>query len=255
MGITSVLRKMPIIGKRINRFKPRIEDVLLSFYKNDSKITFIDVGANVGQTIDFITKLYKSIDIYSFEPTPALIDYLNKKYGHFNNIHIEQMALSDQNGQLDFYQSAYSPTNSCLQPNLELYNKFNTSLSETLGNSDKIQVKAITLDSWFEDHKYIGIVDIIKIDTQGFEYNVVKGGLDTLKNNTKMLYFEINYLDFYKDSVPFYKIFELLYNNGFYFYCYLSANKFNNYQILESDVMFVNRKFYPISGKNSDSPF
>ena len=52
-----ILRKIPIINNKIKILKPRVEDVLLTFNKADSEITFIDIGANVGQTIEFIKNI------------------------------------------------------------------------------------------------------------------------------------------------------------------------------------------------------
>jgi len=246
MNLTKILRKIPLINKKIQILKPRIEDILLTFYSSESEITFLDVGANQGQTIEYITKIFRKATIYSFEPTPSLVTILKQKYGHSKHIHIEQLALSDSNGQLEFYQSEFSPTNSFLEPNVALYEKLNHSLAATLANSNKIMVPCIRLDSWHNSQLNLDIIDIVKIDTQGFEYNVIKGGIETLKNNVKLLYFEIQYLDFYKEATPFYKIYELLYNNGFYFYCPLASNVKGKYQILENDVLFVNSKFISI---------
>jgi hypothetical protein len=44
--------------------------------------------------------------------------------------------------------------------------------------------------------------------------------------------------------MPFYKIYDLLYKNNFYLYCHLSVNKNTNFHELESDVLFLNRKFF-----------
>lgn len=246
MNFTKILRKIPIVKEKMKTLKPQIEDILFTFFNSNDKLTFMDVGANSGQTIEFVNRIFRNATIYSFEPTSTLVTDLKRKYGHSKQIHIEQLALSDNNGQIEFYQSEFSPTNSCLEPNAAIYEKFNQPLAATLANSSKISVPCMKLDDWYNTKQDIDIIDIVKIDTQGFEYNVIKGGIETLKNHVKLLYFEIQYLEFYKDATPFYKTFELLYENGFYFYCYLSSNKNSKYQLIESDVLFVNRKFFSI---------
>jgi FkbM family methyltransferase len=249
MKIARILRKIPYIEKRIKILKPNVEDILLEFYDSDSKIIFLDIGANYGQTIDFINRLFHNAIIYSFEPTLTVFSDLKQKYLNLNNVHVYNIALADEDKQLDFYQSDYSPTNSCLEPNTLLYEEFSYNVADTLKKTRKLKVEGMKLDTWYNLNLTEDIIDIVKIDTQGFEYNVITGGLTTLKRKVKLLYFEIQYLDFYKSAIPFYKIFELLYNNGFCLYCHLSSSKRNKYQELESNVLFVNRNYIDLCGK------
>lgn len=244
MNITKLLKKIPYIDKKIRAIKPNIEDVLYEFYNSKDKINFLDIGANTGQTIEFIERIFNNAIIYSFEPTKNLYDDLVKKYNSRENINLYNIALADTDKQLDFYQSEFSPTNSCLEPNTSLYKEFSHGITKTLEESIKIKVEGKKLDTWFNKNISNEVIDIIKIDTQGFEYDVIKGGINTLKDSTKLVYFEIQYHDFYKNSKPFYKIFELLYENGFYYYCHLASNKRKKFQVLESDVLFVNKTYF-----------
>ncbi len=243
MNTRSLLRKIPYIDKEIRRLKPKIEDILLEFFDTDSKIIYLDVGANTGQTIDFINKLFNNVTIYSFEPTPELFEDLQQKYINHSNIHLSKYALADEDGRLDFYQSGFSPTNSCLEPNTILFKKLNHRITETLEKSTRIKVQGRKLDTWYEQSLNNENIDIVKLDTQGSEYNIINGGLKTLRTKVNLLYFEVHYLDLYKHSIPFYKIFELLYENGFYYYCHIASHRRNKYQVLESDVFFMNDAF------------
>jgi len=243
MNLLNILRRIPYLKKKISVIKPLIEDVLYEFYKPNSKITYLDIGANSGQTIDFVKKKFPNATIHSFEPTPKLFVNLKQKYGNFDHVFLHNIALADDNKELDFFQSEFSPANSCLEPDASLYKDFKHKIAETLDNSTKIKVNGLKLDTWYKENIDGQIIDIVKIDTQGFEYNVIKGGIDSLKENVKLLYFEIQYHDFYKKAVPFYKIYEFLYDNGFYYYCHLSSNKRKKYQEIENDVLFVNSKF------------
>ena len=75
---------------------------LLNFYKKKFKSTglnsFIDVGANLGQTIDIVLKVNPTCRIIAFEPNPTLYEKLTKKYSTQDNIHLYRMAVSDQDG-------------------------------------------------------------------------------------------------------------------------------------------------------------
>ena len=109
--------------------------------------------------------------------------------------------------------------------------------------STRIKVQGRKLDTWYEQSLNNENIDIVKLDTQGSEYNIINGGLKTLRTKVNLLYFEVHYLDLYKHSIPFYKIFELLYENGFYYYCHIASHRRNKYQVLESDVFFMNDAF------------
>lgn len=206
-------------------------------------MTIIDVGANKGQSIDLFCKILNEPEIYSFEPTPTLFNLLKEKYSNKNNIHLYPFALGNENGFKNLNISSYSPTNSFLAPNLELYDYFNKQLSKTLKESNKIRVEIKKFDYWYKQTLNNRKIDIFKIDTQGFEYEVICGAIETLKRYAKMILFEIQFLPFYKEATPFYKIFELLYNNGFYLYCWMSSSKHDMFQMLENDVIFLNGKF------------
>ena len=243
MNALKILKKIPFIKNKISILKPKIENILLEFFDKESAINYLDIGANRGQSIDFITNIFINATIYSFEPTPELFIALQQKYSSYKNVHVFDLALADKDGKIDFYQSNFSPTNSCLEPNTSLYKDFDHKITETLENSSKLKVDGKKLDTWYKQNLSNEIIDIVKIDTQGTEYNVIQGGLNILKDKVKLLYFEIQYLDFYKNAKPFYKTFELLYDNNFYYYCHIPSNRRNKYQVLESDVFFINNNF------------
>ena len=77
----------------------------------------------------------------------------------------------------------------------------------------KIPIKLTCLDSYIEKKK-LNKIDIIKIDTEGYEFNILKG----LKQNhkiVKFIYFEHHYDDMIKKNYKFSNINELLNNFGF----------------------------------------
>ena len=244
-----MLRWIPFANSKLAMLHPRLDDLLLSFFGKNDPVVFFDIGANTGQTIDYITKLFPNASIFSFEPTPRVFRELYEKYEGTKNVYLFDIALAESNGRLDFYTSDFSPTNSCLQPNDALYGGCYPAIKEALAETKTIQVEALTLDSWYAEYFADSEeVDLVKINVQGFEYNVLQGGLQTLREKVKVLYLEVQYLEFYKNAVPFYKIFELLYENGFYQYCHIGASKRNKFQMVEADVLFVNSKFFKPGG-------
>ena len=111
-------------------------------------------------------------------------------------------------------------------------------LVEDFTNSKKkIKVKTICFDDWY--HKNINSleIDLFKTDTQGFDYQVLKGAENTLEK-IKVIIAECHFQEFYDNAEPAYEIIKYLYKNNFYIYNILKKN--NKIQIHEADIVFVN---------------
>lgn len=237
-----ILKRIPLIKQQIERIKgPNLKDSLLKVIKKDDPV-IIDVGANTGQTIDYMLTLFKKPTIYSFEPTKELVQGLLEKYSKMSNVEIFDMALSDKSGETEFYKSDFSQTNSLLKPDMELYKKYAVTnickiFDESL-HAEKISIS--TFKDWYKNNLDNTYVDIFKIDTQGYDYNVIKGGYDILPN-IGCIITEIQFENFYQESAPFYKMIEYLYENNFVLYSFFEIHRFKGIQFLECDALFVNR--------------
>ena len=79
----------------------------------------------------------------------------------------------------------------------------------------KTTVPVITIDEFCEKQK-ITKIDVLKIDTQGFELEVLKGAQKSMKENKiGLLYFEVTFIDMYKDLPLFGELYNFAVNNGF----------------------------------------
>lgn len=144
----------------LNRIKP-----LAQF-----KIVF-DVGANVGQSNVVYAEKFKNAKIFSFEPFSNSFDKLCKTTSHNRNVVCIQKALGSVPEQLRVQVQEKSTQNS---------------LASSRNNADQIGVKTelievITLDD-FVDSEKISQIDFIKIDTEGFEMEVLEGGEKTIRS-------------------------------------------------------------------------
>ena len=71
----------------------------------------------------------------------------------------------------------------------------------------------ISLDSYFSEYN-LNKIDLIKIDTEGFEYEVLQGLQKNMKNVNYIL-FEHHYDDMIKKNYKFKDIIKLLKHNNF----------------------------------------
>jgi FkbM family methyltransferase len=239
--ISRLVKKLPQVQRFISFHNPSGEDLIKRLGLLDQKNPIvIDVGANTGQTIDFILSLNPSAEIYSFEPTPDLIEGLKDRYKERKNVQIIDIALADRKGEMDFFTSAFSPTNSLLEPNTSIYAELGSIYYEPLSNSKKVKIKVDTFDAWYSINGKSKMIDLMKIDTQGTECEVLKGSILNLNTNVKAVCLEFQFLPFYKGCTPFYESMKILYENGFVLFSFFENSRRKNMQLVETNGLFIN---------------
>lgn len=170
--------------------------------KDNIKIIF-DVGSRSDS--EFI---YFNGEVHYFEPVNDFIEQLKKqtnlnKISYFNNF-----GLGQENSQSYYYpryQSFYNRVNSC---------HVSDDRNKILLNIKKGKDYVVE-----NDIKYI---DFLKIDTEGYEFNVLRGFEDSLKN-VKIIQFEYGgtFLD---NNVKLIDVINYLKQNGFHKFSYLTQN-------------------------------
>jgi hypothetical protein len=126
-----------------------------------------------------------------------------------------------------------------------MYQRFNSDLSEVLSNTERKTCKVDTFDNWYMNNiSNNRIIDLLKIDTQGTEYNVLKGSIQVLQTHVRSVVLEFQYIPFYFNSQPFYKTIEFLYENGYYLFSFFESNKKTNLQLIENNALFLNKYFF-----------
>ena len=132
----------------------------------------IDIGANVGNTVSRFIKV--SNKVVCFEPNPTLSSHLKNIFSD-KNVVVDNRGVSNKNGSQTF--------------NISNANTISTFSEDWIKNSrftndynwDKtVEVETITLDSIIELY---GVPDYIKIDIEGYEYEVLTS-FNTLLPNT-----------------------------------------------------------------------
>ena len=167
-----------IIRSILNIFDNNNEKELDSILKKNlkKKIVIIDVGAHNGETIFKYLKLLKVKKIYSFEPQKSNFYKLEKIQKNLKErLEVFNLGLGNKNTSmtLNIPTETSSSTLNNLNRNSKYYHRKNLILFGGL-KFQKQKVKLIKLDS-FINKKKIEKVDLLKIDTEGFEYFVLKG--------------------------------------------------------------------------------
>lgn len=132
------------------------------------KRTFVDIGANVGiWSYPLIGKFKK---IVGYEPSKQNIECLEANVG--NKIEIRTKAVANFTGEADFHQAGKN----CGDGKL---------CRPGIGSSYKVPVVCL-------DDEGLTEVDLIKIDVQGWEYEVLQGAKKIIQEQRPWVAFEVN---------------------------------------------------------------
>jgi len=143
--------------------------------------TVVDVGANVGFMTGLLSRMVgPSGHVHSFEPSPttykklaALVDKNN-----LANVTTHNMGCSDEKTTLSLNLTE-SSGNSSMRACEELHSKIKTVQ----------QVEVVVLDEYLGDK--LQRLDLIKIDTEGFEDRVLAGARKLLRRFKPTIYLEL----------------------------------------------------------------
>lgn len=155
-----------------------------------------DIGSHKGKIVKLMDDLYDNSLIYCFEPN-KLMNPILKKIG--KNIKVFNYAIGDKTDQRKLLINKIDLTNTLSQINKNsLYLKIKNLIANKSENIDNYKkVKVISLKNFCKTKK-IKSIDFLKIDVEGYEYKVLLGAKDILKN-VKFIMIEIQNNDMYRN--------------------------------------------------------
>ncbi|MBC8488105.1 MAG: FkbM family methyltransferase [Bacteroidetes bacterium] len=225
-------RRLTKNGINYNRYKLFDKQWIL-----DSNIhTIIDIGANIGEFTLIFAELFPHAAIYAFEPLPECYNHLTAQTNHLHRIKTFNIGLGEQKFTRNIHQSSWHPASS-FRTMGELH-KRNYPHSAKI---EEVSVKVDTLDNVLVNEKLEKNI-LIKLDVQGFEDEVIKGGLETIKK-AKAIIVECSFQKLYEDESLFDGIYSLLQTLGFEYRGSLkqSVSK-EDESYLQGDCIFISEK-------------
>ena len=133
---------------------------------------FFDIGANLGLfTVTAARQVGSTGRVYAFEPSQREAAFLqrNLELNHLHNVTVVTLALGDRTGSAQFAIAADGGNNSLLK---------NDHPQQQIVGWQTVMVT--TLDEFIAEYG-ISHVDLIKIDVEGGELGVLRGGEQVLK--------------------------------------------------------------------------
>ena len=184
----------------------------------------LDIGAHKGTwTLDamkiFNESNYVLIDGIKYDEIDNLLKHKNIIY--YNEI------LADTEEEVIWYEKQNSGDS--------LYKERTKIFSEC----NEIKRHTKLLDNVVDLNKY----DLVKLDVQGSEIPILKGGIKTIEN-TSFIILELPFMGKYNENVPnFIEHIEYMDSIGYILYDIIEIHKIENI-IIQLDIIFIKKKYY-----------
>jgi FkbM family methyltransferase len=142
--------------------------------------TIFDIGANIGTASILFANLFPGARIHAFEPVPDNVSLLTRNVAGYRNIHVHPVALGKKDGRLPMLAS----------DSRRNYGGF--SFYEKGSDAQRrVDVEMRTPRAMLEE---LGVarVDLIKIDTEGSEYDILSAFDESVLSQTRWITGELH---------------------------------------------------------------
>ncbi len=169
----------------------------------------LDVGANIGQTIELLLANFKQPMIHAFEPAPGSFEQL-RKYETNPLVRIHNVGVGAATGEVLFHEYPSSELSSFLPLSDNPASRFSGAQPQRT-----LLREVVTIDD-FLAQQAMRAVDVLKSDTQGFDLNVLRGAATALEDGAiKTVLIEMNFIQLYDGQSSTSEIFDFLSGKGY----------------------------------------
>lgn len=211
-----------IVEILINLVDKKNKDYIFNFLKKktlDKKIIAFDVGAHKGETLNIFLNNFNIEKIYCFEPNTKIFNILEKeKKFKSDTVSLFNFGLgeTEEYKQLNIFSDTSSSTFNIIDKKSKYFLRKKKILNPFSDDFflDKMFSKIETMSNFISNNS-ISKIDILKIDTEGYEYYVLKGINKIDFDKIDYIYFEHHYDLMIKKNYKFSDIDKLLKKNNF----------------------------------------
>ena len=206
----------------------RLEEVRnLGIYPNN----VLDIGAHSGQFYGWSKRVWPDVSVFMIEANPLHENKLKNMTFMMDDKYLIA-ALGDEEREVTFYTRSDKPHTE----GNSYYKEANYWDIPQLVQESKVTLQK--LDNLFEDDS---VFDIIKVDTQGSELDILKGG-ENLVSKTSAIILEVAYTEYNIGAPTYEDIVEYMNEIGFEEKMSIGEHYDNIDNIVQKDLLFTNKE-------------
>ena len=223
------------LGIHVSRYPGRgihIDADIASLLDGVTRPVVLDVGANAGQTVLKLKSLLPDCRLHAFEPSPQTFLELEGATRRIQDLTLTQAGVGQADGVETLLENEHSVMTSFLTPS--------TAAAGTV--VEERPVAMVSLDSYCE-REQIEVIDFLKVDTQGYDLQVLKGSQRLLdEKRIRIVQLEVIFVDLYVGAPSFDGIYRFLVDHGFRLFALYDLH-FAGGAATWADAIFVNGNF------------
>ena len=192
--------------------------------------TILDVGAHTGQFYGWAKQVWADSVIWMIEANPLHERVLRDITDNKNDEYLIT-ALGDEEREVTFYTRTDKPHTE----GNSYYKELNYWDIPQLVQKNKVKLQR--LDNLFENDTTF---EVIKLDTQGSELDILKGG-EILCKKASVIILEVSYIEYNEGAPSSEEVIKFMDDYGFTKKMSIGEH-YNGDEIVQKDVVFVNKK-------------
>jgi FkbM family methyltransferase len=209
----------------------------------DGVQTVFDVGAYVGEFATLVHDLFPAARVWCFEPFPESYERIRRQFSGAEWLVAQNVGLSDRSGVAELIIGPDRKTNSLVSPVI--------TNGEFEADPPRLPVPLKTLSDCARE--LLGSADrqlsIVKIDTEGNDLRVLRGGEDLLRNGSiEALHVEVMFIEHFKGAPGFIEISSYLQQFGYRLFSMYDLKRNAQGQLRFGNAVFLSPHRQPFAG-------
>ena len=199
----------------------------------DGATNVFDVGAYVGEFAALIHDVFPDARVWCFEPFPASYDRIRTRFSGADWVQVQNVGLSDRSGTAELIVGDDRSTNSLVSPviNNGAFASPSTRVPVPLQTLSACAHQALTADPR---------LSILKVDTEGNDLAVLRGGEDLLRNGAvEAIHVEVMFIEHFKDAPLYIDICAYLRQFGYRLYAFYDLKRNPQGQLRYGNALFL----------------
>ncbi len=198
-------------------------------------IVVYDIGSNIGMYADLFSRLSTVSKVYCFEPVAEVFEKLVQNCKGNRKVECLQVALGNRVEKRPFHVNEFSPSSSILPLQSVTLEEFPHAAKTRI-----IKLETTTLSGIVAQKKLLD-PDFIKLDVQGFEEPVIRGGIEVFRK-ARFCMMEMSLTSLYQGSALAVEMNALMRQLAFRLVGILDhKTKGKSGEILQFDAIYENR--------------